>query len=76
MKDFALVGLLDIFPLRNVCRQWRIAADTAAGTLRAVSVRSSNRGLWNIDSDKAPFRKQRHPARSNILFSSVFPRIA
>jgi len=35
-----------------------------------------NQGLRNNDSDKAPFCKQRPPARSNIFFSSVFPRRA
>ena len=43
MKVFAYVGWLDISPLRDVCRDWRTAADTAAGTLRAVGVRSHNR---------------------------------
>jgi len=37
---------------------------------------STHQGLWNNDSDKAPFCKQRLSARSNILYSSVFPRRA
>ena len=48
----------------------------APGPSPATAPDTPDQGLRNNDSDKAPFCKQRHPSRSNILSSSVLPRRA
>ena len=53
-----------------------LAEWAALGPSLATAPDATDQGRRNNDSDKAPFCKQRHPSRSNILSSSVFPRRA
>jgi len=66
-------GALGIWTIRTSLRVLTLYEQRE---VRDVPVVRRKQGLRNNDSDRAPFCKQRHPARSNVLCSSVFPRRA
>jgi len=52
------------------------AESHCVGFVNMIREMHLDQGLRKNDSDKAPFCRQRLPARSNILCSPVFPRSA